>query len=375
MAKQLGSTHHRTGTLNASRTHARRLCISVGAARKDGPRSHSPPQLPQPTTSDGGSGASSTGKPPVDLKLPKLGYFALADTNAEVYSKAGEKFDPTQRGGRYKPEFIWNTDWQAALAREESLQKKADEAKSQPKAAASGFLSLSRMADLDSMDVDLSDVLRRKKQEDAAAAAAKAAAQAAAPPRQQRPVSPGLQGAPVFTRKEVVRLGRTSRSSARTAVVVPILELDEEKARVAKEERIKYEQLKVEQTLLTLGFMAAGTAMTYATYSREVSASYLVGALGGFMYLRLLNKSVDAVGGQGIESGIGGMASQPRLLIPLVLALSFNRWNQLYAEQVGVTLQLLPILAGFFTYKLALITTQAKEVYDGLGGGESKGSK
>lgn len=41
------------------------------------------------------------------------------------------------------------------------------------------------------------------------------------------------------------------------------------------------------------------------------------------------------------------------------------RWNQLYAEQLGVTLELLPILVGFFTYKLAVITRQYKDVFDG----------
>jgi ATP synthase protein I len=45
-----------------------------------------------------------------------------------------------------------------------------------------------------------------------------------------------------------------------------------------------------------------------------------VGALGGLVYLRLLNKSVDGFGG-----GLGGAVSQPRLLIPVILALGYNR--------------------------------------------------
>ena len=52
-----------------------------------------------------------------------------------------------------------------------------------------------------------------------------------------------------------------------------------------------------------------------------MAASYAVGALAGLIYLRLLNKSVDGVGG-----GIGGAISQNRLLIPLILALGYNRW-------------------------------------------------
>jgi hypothetical protein len=52
-----------------------------------------------------------------------------------------------------------------------------------------------------------------------------------------------------------------------------------------------------------------------------VAASYGVGALGGLLYLRLLNRSVDGVGG-----GLGGAVGQPRLLIPVILALGYNRW-------------------------------------------------
>lgn len=38
------------------------------------------------------------------------------------------------------------------------------------------------------------------------------------------------------------------------------------------------------------------------------------------MYLRLLNRSVDSVGG-----GLGGALSQQRLLIPVILTLGYNR--------------------------------------------------
>jgi hypothetical protein len=94
--------------------------------------------------------------------------------------------------------------------------------------------------------------------------------------------------------------------------------------------------------------------------AQDVAASYAVGALGGFAYLRLLSKSVDAMGADGVGASAGGMASQPRLLIPIILGLGYNRFNQLYSAQLGVTLELLPMLVGFFTYKLAVITRQYK---------------
>ena len=130
----------------------------------------------------------------------------------------------------------------------------------------------------------------------------------------------------MFTRKESAKLSRTSRSSARTAVIVEVPALDAEKARLAEEERIRYDALKVEQQLWTLAFTAAGFAMTYTTYTKDVAFSYLVGALGGFAYLRLLSKSVDSVGGEGgLASGVNSVASQPRLLIPIILGLGYNR--------------------------------------------------
>ena len=65
-----------------------------------------------------------------------------------------------------------------------------------------------------------------------------------------------------------------------------------------------------------------------------------------------------AVGG----GGGGGTLGQPRLLIPVILALTYNRWNQLYADDYGVTLQLIPELLGFFTYKLAVVARQGLQV-------------
>ncbi|KAG2425355.1 hypothetical protein HXX76_013769 [Chlamydomonas incerta] len=329
---------------------------------------------------DSEASTSSSGVPNPNLKLPKIGYFSIADTKAEVYSRAGEKFDPAKKGGRYKPEFIWNTDWQTALQREESLRRKQEEARNRPKEPTTGFLSLSRVSELDRMDVDLSDVLARKRLEEAelkealarqvqlgAGSGGKAGGGSRKPAPAAAPSGSGkVATAAMFTRKEVAKLNRTSRSTARTAVIVEVPALDAEKARLAEEERVRYDAMVVEQQLWTLGFTAAGFAMTYTTYTQDVAYSYLVGALGGFAYLRLLSKSVDAVGGDGgLVSGASSAASQPRLLIPIILGLGYNRWNQLYAEQLGVTLELLPILVGFFTYKIAVITRQYKDVFDG----------
>lgn len=70
----------------------------------------------------------------------------------------------------------------------------------------------------------------------------------------------------------------------------------------------------------------------------------------------------------GAEGGAAG-AANPRLLIPLILVLAANRWNELQADEYGVHLQILPELLGFFTYKAAVVginfTALLREYVDG----------
>ena len=89
-----------TGALAPLRPARRNSIIANASA--EGPQQGPPkPQSVSP--------ASKSAK---EIKLPKSGYFSLADPNAEIYSKATEPFDPRKKGGRWKNEFIWNTNWQ-----------------------------------------------------------------------------------------------------------------------------------------------------------------------------------------------------------------------------------------------------------------------
>ena len=45
-----------------------------------------------------------------------------------------------------------------------------------------------------------------------------------------------------------------------------------------------------------------------------------------------------------------------------------RRWNTLAADRTGLTLQLLPVLIGFFTYKAALVARQSVMLLDELSG-------
>lgn len=54
---------------------------------------------------------------------------------------------------------------------------------------------------------------------------------------------------------------------------------------------------------------------------QDTAASYGVGAVGSLAYLRMLNRSIDSVGGFTVGAALG----QPRLLVPVILTAAFNR--------------------------------------------------
>ncbi|KAG1663822.1 hypothetical protein FOA52_013387 [Chlamydomonas sp. UWO 241] len=319
------------------------------------------------------------GATPRDITLPKTGYFSIADTEQEVYSKATERFDPAKKGGRYKNEFIWNTNWQEALERDAQLDRKraeyvaAEQAGTLPKDGAR--MNFGLLSDLNDMSVDMSAQLNRKR---APRAPAQQQSAKAAPKR--RAVSASFSAQEPMSRLNAEKLNRFNRNRAppMTTVASRRSEDEEERARLVAEENAKYEAQKRDFLLYTLALTAVGTATTYVAYSQDVSASYIVGALGGYAYLRLLGKSVDAVASQSAEGASGGISSQARLLIPLILILVYNRFNLLYAEQAGITLQLLPMLVGFFTYKAAVIARESQQLMASLsakpGGGAGGGS-
>jgi ATP synthase protein I len=228
-----------------------------------------------------------------------------------------------------------------------------------------GFLSLTSKVDLNSMDVDLSAQLKPRSRDPSSsqqqqqqrrgsntrtAAAAAAAAGEAGYPRVPA------------TRGEVRAWDRSGRYSRKVIATPPLeAEADAIAARRAEEEA-RYEELKKELYTWAVGLTAACFAATLIFYGRDVAASYGLGALGGLVYLRLLNRSMDGIGAGGMGAALGSN----RLLIPLILALGYNRYNIILAEDTGLTLQLLPILVGFFTYKGAVIARQSLLLFGDL---------
>ena len=67
--------------------------------------------------------------------------------------------------------------------------------------------------------------------------------------------------------------------------------------------------------------------MMLAHGEQETAGSYAAGGLGGFLYLRMLQRSVDAYGAAPSSPAglVGAMTSNNRMLVPFLLALAFNR--------------------------------------------------
>mmetsp|Transcript_8378 Transcript_8378/g.14368 ORF Transcript_8378/g.14368 Transcript_8378/m.14368 type:complete len:396 (-) Transcript_8378:1090-2277(-) len=314
------------------------------------------------------------------IDLPRTGYFALADTNQEVYSKLGSGFDPAAKPGRYQSSFIWNTDWKKALEMQESLQAKRQAVVDReaanlpdPDAVPQGAVSFALLSDLDRMDMDMSAIFKEQSAKAAAQRVLQDAAKIKAEQLQKaiaaRPVKK-FKASPVpLPRNDIKRLIRSERFfKATRATTVSSSKLDDTiaKAAIAAAELVQYEADKMGARNWTAGASLIGAVSTYASYGREVCISYTLGALGGYLYLRLLGRSVDGVAGAGLAEGIASSVGSQRLLIPVILALGYNRWESLYAEPYSLHLDLLAILVGFLTYKLAVFARQGKQVMDDL---------
>ena len=272
--------------------------------------------------------------------------------------------DPTKRGGRWQSDFIWNSNWQEALQIQEDVRRQIEQGRKEAAEKGNsgdgkGFLSLTSKVDLNSMEVDLSEQLkpRQKSQNDSSTITVGQEAS-----RMRRPST--IDGYPAVpaTRGEVRAWDRSGRYSKKVIATPTTAEDVVEMAAQAAAEQERYDQLKKELQQWATGLTAVSFAATFAFYGRDTAASYGVGAVGGLVYLRLLNKSIDGFG----YGGMGAALGQNRLLIPLILALGYNRYNLMFAGETGVTLQLLPMLVGFFTYKGAVIARQSLILFGDL---------
>ncbi|XP_019228199.1 PREDICTED: uncharacterized protein LOC109209392 [Nicotiana attenuata] len=116
--------------------------------------------------------------------------------------------------------------------------------------------------------------------------------------------------------------------------------------------------------LIAFGFSETLVSKSFLISFRSTIDLYGAGLLGSLMYIRMLGNSVDSISTDGPKALIKGAAGQPRLLVPVVLVMIYNRWNGILEAEYGfMHLDLIPMLVGFFTYKIA---TFAQAIEDAL---------
>lgn len=244
-------------------------------------------------------------------------------------------------------DFIWNKDFMPRMKRllhndpvDPFLQT------SPAKEESSGFLSLNRVMTLDSVEVDLSKELAQRPK-----------------PVIEQPVeattkvrsgsSPKWRMAP--TRREQDKWDKATKASTSGSDVMfrELRRPQGDPEVLAAQSREQYFKLKNNLQILTLGIGSVGLVSTYVSYSPEIAASFGAGFIGSLVYIRMLGNSVDSLA-DGAKGIVKGAAAQPRLLVPVLLVMIYNRWNGILVPDYGfMHLELIPMLVGFFSYKIA----------------------
>lgn len=109
---------------------------------------------------------------------------------------------------------------------------------------------------------------------------------------------------------------------------------------VAPTESSTFHQTQDWLALATLGLSLVIALCVALTYTPSIAANYLLGAMGGVAYLRLLGRSVSRLGKGSDRLGVARLA----LFVGLIML----------ATQLD-SLQILPIFFGFLSYKLSLL--------------------
>ena len=113
-----------------------------------------------------------------------------------------------------------------------------------------------------------------------------------------------------------------------------------------------YGRMKAELLLSTVATAVLGGWTCYQAYGRDVAVSWGIGALASVLYVRLLSRSVDAVASEDAGEQVGGAASQPRILIPIVLVIFASKYHDKFQGTYGIDVNILALIAGFFSYKV-----------------------
>ncbi|KAF2302265.1 hypothetical protein GH714_033929 [Hevea brasiliensis] len=262
----------------------------------------------------------------------------------------GEEEDPLT-----SDEFIWNKDF---MGRMERLIQESDVSLLNPpvKEESSGFLSLNRVMSLDNLEVDLSKELTQTPK-----------------PMSGLPFEAATKGSIgnstkwrlVPTRREQEKWDKATKAATGAGDVMlrEIRRPQGDPELLAARSREQYFKLKKKLQILTLGIGGVGLVSAYISYSPEIAASFGAGLIGSLVYIRMLGSTVDSMA-DGAKGLVKGAIGQPRLLVPVILVMIYNRWNEILVPDYGfMDLELIPMLVGFFTYKIA---TFAQALEDAL---------
>ncbi|KAG8386808.1 hypothetical protein BUALT_Bualt03G0187300 [Buddleja alternifolia] len=264
----------------------------------------------------------------------------------------GEDEDPLA-----SDDYLWNKDFMGRMKKliyddNIDIHISSTAKEEQP----SGFLSLNRVMSLDNMEVDLSKELT--------------------PPsgsvveQDQSVRSGGRRWRAAPTRREQEKWDRATKAATGGSDVM-FRESRRPKGDpevLAAQSREQYNKLKNKLQLLTLGIGGVGIVSAYLSYSPEIAASYGAGLLGSLAYMRMLGNSIDGLA-DGARGVIKGAIGQPRLMVPVVLVMLYNRWNGILVPEYGLMqLELIPMLVGFFTYKIATFTQAIEEAINTVAG-------
>ncbi|XP_057792371.1 protein CONSERVED ONLY IN THE GREEN LINEAGE 160, chloroplastic [Salvia miltiorrhiza] len=322
-----------------------RCCLSVTSAAVPSSQDSPPSQ------------AAATSKPPTKIILPNKkaekwstgvapGEYGGPPTTTKLRKYWGGEKDPLA-----SDDYLWNKDFMDSMKK--FIQDPDHVSPASAKEEPSGFLSLNRVMSLDNLEVDLSKEL-----------AAPSASLVEEQVEEEQTVSTaGRRWRPAPTRRELDKWDRAAKAATGGSDVMfresrrprgdPVV--------LAAQSREQYYKLKNKLQILTVGIGGIGLLSAYFTYSPEIAASYGAGLLGALAYMRMLGNSIDSMA-DGARGVIKGAMGQPRLLVPVVLVMVFNRWNGILVPDYGFfPLELIPMLVGFFTYKIATFMQAIEE--------------
>ncbi|KAL2483427.1 ATP synthase protein I related [Forsythia ovata] len=309
-------------------------------------------------------------RPPTKIILPKKkpmkwstgvapGEYGGPPTTTKLRKYWGGDEDPLA-----SDDYLWNKDFMGRMKKfiqdPDDDESNSDPRFSSAKEEPSGFLSLNRVMSLDSMEVDLSKELTSP---------SRSAVEPQVEEKQSNSIA-SRKWRPAPTRREQEKWDRATKAATGGS---DVMFREAKRPRgdpdvLAAQSREQYYKLKNKLQFLTLGIGGVGVISAYCSYSPEIAVSYGAGLLGSLAYIRMLGNTVDSMA-DGAKGLVKGAVGQPRLLVPVVLVMLYNRWNGILVPDYGfMHLELIPMLVGFFTYKIATFTQALEEAITVISG-------